>query len=322
MAYPALVWLQCRLGEGIETHLFFTFWGFDMIAESRMHDLQFSPVGNTAMHLPGRNTKMPQSLSPMPGMTQMATKMMKKQIADLGIFRRFPTSSTRSWLPAVTGPAACPRTWNKLEETDLRDDVEGIINATDFMEISEGGQMLFILRHWTGAAGGPWRRFRFCAEQPLELRTPVGQAHCSRWTSTAADRSHRGTDLQRPYLTLTPAHPSPDPPQPLELRAHPLDKRTAVGHPWPADLSLYTDLQRARTNPRSAPAPKPRRPATAVGVTHRWTSAQPLDLHGPADLTEVPISNARTHSHACAPNRCVATDGSPGIAFGRGDPRW
>jgi peroxiredoxin family protein len=33
---------------------------------------------------------------------------------------------------------------NKLEETDLRDDVEGIINATDFMEISEGGQMLFI----------------------------------------------------------------------------------------------------------------------------------------------------------------------------------
>ena len=32
---------------------FFTFWGFDMITKSRMYDLQFSPVGNTAMHLPG-----------------------------------------------------------------------------------------------------------------------------------------------------------------------------------------------------------------------------------------------------------------------------
>ena len=81
-----------------------------MITKSRMHDLQFSPVGNTAMHLPGRNTKMPQSLSPMPGMTQMATKMMKKQIADLGI------PEVPDFLDQIVasgghlGPAACPRT--------------------------------------------------------------------------------------------------------------------------------------------------------------------------------------------------------------------
>ncbi len=50
MAYPGLIIANAALGEGIETHLFFTFWGFDMIVKSRMHDLQFSPVGNTAMH--------------------------------------------------------------------------------------------------------------------------------------------------------------------------------------------------------------------------------------------------------------------------------
>ncbi|HPE13749.1 MAG: DsrE/DsrF/DrsH-like family protein [Actinobacteria bacterium] len=144
MAYPALVLANAALGEGIETHLFFTFWGFDMITKSRMHDLQFSPVGNTAMHLPGRNTKMPQSLSPMPGMTQMATKMMKKQIADLGIpevpdfLDQIVASGGHLWACRMSADM------NKLEETDLRDDVEGIINATDFMEISEGGQMLFI----------------------------------------------------------------------------------------------------------------------------------------------------------------------------------
>ena len=31
MAYPGLIMANAALGEGIETHLFFTFWGFDMI---------------------------------------------------------------------------------------------------------------------------------------------------------------------------------------------------------------------------------------------------------------------------------------------------
>ena len=33
---------------------------------------------------------------------------------------------------------------NKLTETDLRDDVEGIINASDFIEMTAGAQLLFV----------------------------------------------------------------------------------------------------------------------------------------------------------------------------------
>jgi peroxiredoxin family protein len=144
MAYPALVLANAALGEGIETHLFFTFWGFDMITKSRMHDLQFSPVGNTAMHLPGRDAKMPQSLSPLPGVTQMATKMMKKQIADLGIpevpdfLDQIVASGGHLWACRMSADM------NNLHESDLRDDVDGIINATDMIEMSDGAQMLFI----------------------------------------------------------------------------------------------------------------------------------------------------------------------------------
>src|SRR4029450_8519834 len=36
MAYPGLVLANAALGEGVETHLFFTFWGFDIITKSRM----------------------------------------------------------------------------------------------------------------------------------------------------------------------------------------------------------------------------------------------------------------------------------------------
>ncbi len=144
MAYPALVLANAALGEGIETHLFFTFWGFDMITKSRMNDLQFSPVGNTAMHLPGRDTKVPQALAPLPGVTQVATKMMKKQIADLGIpdvpdfLDQVVASGGHLWACRMSADM------NNLDETDLRDDIDGIINATDFIEMTDGAQMLFI----------------------------------------------------------------------------------------------------------------------------------------------------------------------------------
>ena len=144
MAYPALIVGNAALGEGVETHLFFTFWGFDMIIKSRMNDLQFSPVGNTAMHLPGRDTKMPQALLPMPGVTGMATKMLKQQIADLGVpevpdfLDQIVAAGGHLWACRMSADM------NKVTETDLRDDVEGIINASEFIELCEGAQLMFV----------------------------------------------------------------------------------------------------------------------------------------------------------------------------------
>ena len=45
MAYPGLILANAALGEGVETHLFFTFRGFDMITKSRMNDLKFTMLG-------------------------------------------------------------------------------------------------------------------------------------------------------------------------------------------------------------------------------------------------------------------------------------
>ncbi len=51
-SYPLLILGNAALGEGIELHLFFTFWGLDIITRNRMDHLKFSPVGNTATHTP------------------------------------------------------------------------------------------------------------------------------------------------------------------------------------------------------------------------------------------------------------------------------
>src|SRR5690349_2469280 len=144
MAYPGLILANAALGEGVETHLFFTFWGFDMITKSRADNLKFSPVGNAAMHLPVGDAHLPQALAPVPGMTAMATKMLKKQIADLGVpevpdfLDQIVAAGGHLWACRMSADM------NHLTKADLRDDVEAIISASDFIELTAGAQLLFI----------------------------------------------------------------------------------------------------------------------------------------------------------------------------------
>jgi peroxiredoxin family protein len=137
MAYPGLVLANAALGEGVETHLFFTFWGFDMITKSRMYDLKFTLLGNTATH-------MPQGLGGMPGMTAMATHMMRKQIAAIGVpevpefLEQIVDSGGHLWACRMSADMM------HLTKDDLYDKVEGIISAADFIEKTDGAQLLFI----------------------------------------------------------------------------------------------------------------------------------------------------------------------------------
>ena len=144
MAYPGLIMANAALGEGVETMIFFTFWGLDMITTSRMDDLQFSPAGNAAMHLPIADMHLPQSLAPLPGMTAVATRMLRNQIADLGVpevpdfLDQISAAGGHLWACRMSADM------NKLTETDLRGDVEGIISASDFIDMTAGAQLLFI----------------------------------------------------------------------------------------------------------------------------------------------------------------------------------
>ena len=137
MAYPGLVLANAALGEGVEVHLFFTFWGFDMITKKRMKSLKLTPLGNTAMHLP-------QGLGGVPGVTAMATAMMRKQIAAVGVpevpefLDQIVASGGHLWACKMSADMM------KLEKYDLYDAVEGIINASDFIEMASGAQLLFI----------------------------------------------------------------------------------------------------------------------------------------------------------------------------------
>ena len=137
MAYPGLILANAALGEGVETHLFFTFWGFDMITKATMGDLKFTMLGNTATH-------MPQGLGGLPGMTAMATAKMKKAIADLDVpevpefLEQIVASGGHLWACRMSADM------QHLGLDDLYEEVEDIISASDFIEKTEGAQLLFI----------------------------------------------------------------------------------------------------------------------------------------------------------------------------------
>ncbi|PKW26001.1 DsrE/DsrF/DrsH-like family protein [Phycicoccus duodecadis] len=145
MAYPGLILANAAVGEGVETHLFFTFWGFDIITKATMADLKFSFVGNTAMHPPGHSgLGVHHMLGALPGATTAATMLMKKQLADLDV------PEVPEFLDLLVGSGA--HLWacrmsadmNHLTADDLHEGVEGIISAGDFIELTEGAQLLFI----------------------------------------------------------------------------------------------------------------------------------------------------------------------------------
>ncbi len=137
MAYPGLVLANAALAEGIEVHVFFTFWGFDIINKKTMGRLKFTPVGNPATH-------MPPMLMGLPGMTTFATHMMRKQIEGIDI------PGVPEFLELITDAGghlwACRMSADMmhLNEEDLYERVEGIISAGNFIELSDGAQVIFI----------------------------------------------------------------------------------------------------------------------------------------------------------------------------------
>lgn len=152
MAYPGLIMGNAALGEGVEVHIFFTFWGLDIVNKKTNDNLKFTMLGNTAMHMPDlghlkpglEHLSMPQIMGQLPGMTGMSTKMMKKQMADLEVpdipefLDIMQAAGAHMW--------ACKLSFDmmKMLEADLHPGVEGVISAGDFIEISEGAQTLFV----------------------------------------------------------------------------------------------------------------------------------------------------------------------------------
>ena len=134
--YPALIMANGAAMEGIEATLFFTFFGMEAIMKGKQDKIKVATVGNPAMH-------MPTILGAIPGMSAMATKMMKKEMDKLDI----PPISEFVELCGDAGVElfACKASADmfKLTMDDFVPQVDSIITVGDFYEKSAGAQIIF-----------------------------------------------------------------------------------------------------------------------------------------------------------------------------------
>ncbi len=72
MAYPPLILASTAAAMDMEAGIFFTFYGLNIINKKKYANLKVAPIANPAMPMP-----VPNILGMLPGMTAMATKMMK-----------------------------------------------------------------------------------------------------------------------------------------------------------------------------------------------------------------------------------------------------
>ena len=80
MAYPPLILASTAATLDIETAIFFTFYGLQILKKDAGDSLKVAPLGNPAMLMP-----VPNIIGAIPGMTAMATSMMKSMIKKNGV---------------------------------------------------------------------------------------------------------------------------------------------------------------------------------------------------------------------------------------------
>ncbi|MCX7862545.1 MAG: DsrE/DsrF/DrsH-like family protein [Bacteroidales bacterium] len=142
--YATLVLANGAVMEGIETKVFFTFFGLDAITKKRMNSIHTAVVGNPAMRLPG-NLPFPTLLGILPGMEALASSMMKKEMEKLDI----PTIP--EFLEMITAGGgeiyACKLAMDmfKLKKEDLADEVKDVLTVGDFYAMcgGQGTQIIF-----------------------------------------------------------------------------------------------------------------------------------------------------------------------------------
>ncbi len=140
MAYPPLILANAACMSGIEAHLFFTFWGLDIVTDAKVDGLNVATVGNPNMH---PMFHFPTFIGAIPGVSALATAMMRSEIDKLDFppVREF----VEMVMDAGTKVYGCKMSMDmmKLTEDDLIEGAE-VLGAMEFLEITENAQILFV----------------------------------------------------------------------------------------------------------------------------------------------------------------------------------
>ena len=141
MAYPPLILASTAGAMDVETTIFFTFYGVDIVNKKKYASLQVAPIANPAMPSP---IPMPNIIGMLPGMTALGTSMMKGMIKGIN----WPTipELVDACFEVDVKMIACTPT---LEMTGVKEEdmIEGVVlgGAAEFLDFAlDANVSLFI----------------------------------------------------------------------------------------------------------------------------------------------------------------------------------
>jgi peroxiredoxin family protein len=137
--YAALILANGARMEGIESEMFCTFFGLEMLQPKKMDHLHVATVGNPGMHIPTM-------IGGLPGMETLASTMMKKEMDKLDIP---PVGEFLEIYKASGGKVfACKLAMEMfhLKQEDLWGGVDEVRTVGDFYNRAQGdgAQIIFI----------------------------------------------------------------------------------------------------------------------------------------------------------------------------------
>jgi peroxiredoxin family protein len=142
--YPGLIMANGARMEGIAANLFFTFFGLHAIVKRKMNNIKIAAVGNPALCVPTpMGLGMPTWMGAIPGMSWIATAMMKAEMEKIDIP---PVSEFIEMIHDAGGKIyACKATVDtfKLAKEDFCSQVDKVLTVGEFYEISAGAQIIF-----------------------------------------------------------------------------------------------------------------------------------------------------------------------------------
>ena len=80
MAYPPVILASTAAAMDVETMIFYTFYGVDIVNKHKFANLKVAPIANPAMPSP---VPMPNIIGMLPGMTALGTMMMKSMMGKI-----------------------------------------------------------------------------------------------------------------------------------------------------------------------------------------------------------------------------------------------
>ncbi len=135
--YPVLIMANAARMVGIDTSIFFTFYGLDVVTDKRVDHLNMDIVGNPT-------SPIPLMVAGLPGMEELGSAMMRRKLAQLDVPppRELITQLHESGA-RLYGCELAMKMFDRTAE-DLLPEVEAVITATEFFEKTVGADIIFV----------------------------------------------------------------------------------------------------------------------------------------------------------------------------------